>query len=171
MRWISYFILAYITLGIQTGLARAMDFHSSAPNFVLMAVVYISMNAPRDAALLGAFILGALQDLTSQGTMGLYSLSYGLVAMFVGSARQVAYREHPLTHFSLTLGGGLITAAILFIHGWLRGPHSGLMALVYTAIYSAVLAPIILGVLQRMKMVFKFQGARQGKWPAISGRP
>ena len=171
MRWISYFILAYLALGLQSGISRAMDYHGSGPNFVLMAVVFIALNAPRDPALLGGFILGALQDLTSQGTMGLYSFSYGLVAMFVGSARQVAYREHPLTHFSLTLGGGLMTALVLFVHGWLKKPHVSLMPLVYTAIYSAVLSVIVLGILQRMKSLFHFQSSRQGKWAGISGRP
>lgn len=187
MRWISYFLLAYVTLGLQTGIARAMQVKNAGPNLVLLAVVFVGMNAPREAALLGAFVLGALQDLTSQGTMGLYCLSYALVAMFVVTARQALYREHPLTHFSLTLSGGLITAAVLAIHGWLRppmlamggGPHAAAAAAVrpavlplfYTAIYSAVLAPFVLGVLQRMKRFFGFAPGRRVRWPAdVGGR-
>ena len=184
MRWISYFILAYVALGLQTGMGRAMQVKNAGPNLVLLAVVFVGMNAPREAALLGAFVLGALQDLTSQGTMGLYCLSYALVAMFVVTARQALYREHPLTHFSLTLSGGLITAAVLAIHGWLRppaagmgdGPHAAAAAvrpavlpLFYTAIYSAILAPIVLGVLQRMKRVFGFVPGRRVRWPAGAG--
>jgi rod shape-determining protein MreD len=174
MRWISYFILAYIALGLQAGIARAMDFHGTPPNLVLMAVIFIAMNAPRDAALLGCFILGAMQDLTSQGTMGLYSLSYGLVAMFVISAHQTVYREHPLTHFTLTLIGGVMTAVVIVVHGWIRpaGPrefagehlaaqHVGFMPLFYTAIYSAVLAPFVIGVLQKGKRAFQFQSAHR----------
>jgi rod shape-determining protein MreD len=170
MRWLAFAILAYFIIGMQTGMAEAMNFHQSGPNFVLMAVVFIAMNAPRDAGLLGGFILGALQDLTSGGTMGLYALSYGLVAMFVSNAKQVVYREHFLTHFSLTLGGGLLCGAVLFIHGWIKGPHVSLMPLIYTAIYSAILAIIVIGILQRLKLVFHFQSARAARWPGLSTR-
>ena len=126
MRWISYFILAYVILGLQTGIAAAMQWRNSGPNLVLLGVVFIAMNAPRNVALLGSFILGAMQDLCTQGTMGLYALSYGLVAMFVVTAQQAVYREHPLTHFSLTLIGGLITAGVLYVHDLIRPPGRGL---------------------------------------------
>ena len=34
MRWLSFFILAYIALGLQTGLSRAIQWDSATPNFV-----------------------------------------------------------------------------------------------------------------------------------------
>jgi rod shape-determining protein MreD len=174
MRWITYFILAYVALGLQTGIARAMDFHGASPNLVLLAVIFIAINAPRDAALLGCFILGVGQDLSSQGTMGLYAISYGLVAMFIISTQNAVYREHPLTHFTLAFIGGLMTAFVLGFHEWVR-PSSpreyagqslpvvrfALMPLFYTALYSAVLAPILIGILQKSKKVFRFQSARR----------
>lgn len=178
MRWISFFILAYIVLGLQTGIAGAMQWKSSGPNLVLLGVVFISMNAPRDVALLGSFILGGMQDLCTQGTMGLYAFSYGLVAMFVATAQQAVYREHPLTHFSLTLIGGLMTAAVVYIHGWIHPPQAPrtvdagghiaimrytLLPMIYTALYTAVLAPLLLFVLQRIKKFFQFQSPRGRK--------
>ena len=51
---------------------------------------------------------GVMQDLLTQTPLGLYALSYGLVGMFVVSTQEVVYREHPLTHFSLALVGGLL---------------------------------------------------------------
>ena len=181
MRWISYFILAYVTVGVQTGLGRAMQWHEAVPNFVLMAVVFVSMNAPREVGLLGSFILGAMQDLTAQGTVGLYGFSYGIVALFVMAVRQAVYREHPLTHASLALAGGLITAVILALHGWIHPPtpqmaggeevHAVRLAispLFYSALYTAVLAPIVIGFLQRIKTVFQFQTSRG--WNISRGR-
>jgi rod shape-determining protein MreD len=184
MRWSIYFILAYVTLGLQTGIAQAMQVNSAMPNLVLLSVVFIAMNAPRDAALLGGFVLGALQDLSTRGTMGLYALSYGLVAMFVSGARGLSRRDHPATQFSLTLGAGLMLAVVLAIHGWLHpaapatmeggvqlpAMRVAVLPLFYSAIYSALLAPIVLGILQRMKRVFRFSGGRQSPWTASYSR-
>jgi rod shape-determining protein MreD len=173
MSWLSFAILAYVTLGMQTGLSAALHVGGAGPNFVLMSVIFISLNAPRDSALLGAFVLGALQDLTSQGTMGLYSFSYGLVGLMVVSARQTIYRGHPLTHFSLTLVAGVLTALVLAIHDWIRPPGSDIRPAVgplfYSAFYSAVVAVVVLGALQRMKGFFRFRSTQRGKMPRIFG--
>ncbi|HEX4053363.1 MAG TPA: rod shape-determining protein MreD [Tepidisphaeraceae bacterium] len=157
MRWLSYFILAYVTLGLQAGVAHAMQWKTAEPNLVLLAVVFIALNAPRDAALLGCFILGVMQDLASGGTMGLFAFSYGLVALFITAIQQAVHRRHPLTHFTVALIGGILTAIILAIHGWVRPPGIHAMPLFFTAIYSAVLAPFVIGPLQRMNRVFRFQ--------------
>jgi rod shape-determining protein MreD len=173
MRWITYFILAYLTLGLQIGLAPYLRYQGAAPNLVLLAVIFIAINAPHDAALLGAFALGVLQDLLTQQQPGLFALSYGLVAMFVVSTQQVVYKSHPLTHLSLAVAAGLMTACIILLHGWLHPPGpkwaEGHMAAARLSpgveftrvIYTAVLAPFVLGVLQRMKRAFAFQPARR----------
>jgi rod shape-determining protein MreD len=175
MRWLSYFILAYITLGLQAGIARAIEWNTAEPNFVLLAVVFIALNAPHDTALLACFGLGAMQDLASGGTMGLFAFSYGLVALFILAVQQAVYRRHPLTHFMLVLVAGIGVALVLSIHGWLRPPgpenapgglrlppvHAPVLPLFYAAIYSAILAPLILGGLQRISRVFRFQSSRR----------
>jgi len=168
MRWISYFIFAYLALGFQMGISRAMETHNAGPNLVLLAVVFIAMNAPREGALLGAFILGTMQDLGTAGTMGLYAFSYGIVALFVLSARQVINREHLLTYFTVTLTGGCLTAFVLAIHGWLRPPGMPMLSMFFTALYTAVLAPPVLWIMQRMRRVFRFQPWRQVKLPSVS---
>jgi rod shape-determining protein MreD len=161
MLWVPYFILAYLTLGLQIGLRGYFEIGQAWPNLVLLAVVFIAINAPREAALLACFMLGVMQDLATQQTLGLFSLSYGLVAMFTVSTQQVVYREHPLTHFTLALIGSLMTGAVLLIHGWIHPPRLPAMAMFYSALYTAVLAPLVLGVLQRLRRAFAFQPARR----------
>ena len=160
MRWLSFFIFAYLTLGLQSGIARAMEWHSAGPNFVLLAVVFISLNAPRETALLACFMLGAMQDLTSQSTLGLFAFCYGLVALFIASIQQAVYRRHPVTQFILALLAGVLTAIILAIHGWIRPPSPPISPLFVTAVYSAILAPFVLGGLQQIAGVFHFQSRR-----------
>jgi rod shape-determining protein MreD len=175
MRWFAYFILAYVMLGLQLGLGAHMQFRGGSPNLVLLVVVFISLNAPRDEAMLGSLLLGAMQDLVTLEPMGLYALSYGLVAILISSAGQLTFREHPLTQLFMTLIGGIITASLLLVHGWIhplgparhegdavfRAVHQSPRLLAVSVIYTALLAPIVLGILQRMQRVFSFQPTRR----------
>jgi len=175
MRWFAFAILAYLAVGLQIGLAPYVRYHGASPNLVLLAVVFIAVNAPRDAALIACFTLGFLQDLVTQQQPGLFALSYGIIAMLVVNMQQVVYKGHPLTHFSLAMAAGVITAAIIIVHGWVRppGPRVADGAVVLPRVrvsatieltrvlYTAVLAPFVLGALQRAKTAFGFQGGRR----------
>jgi rod shape-determining protein MreD len=168
MRWIAYFILAYIMMGLQVGLSGVLRYQGAGVNFVLLAAVFIAMNAPRHAALLGCFWLGFMQDLTTQQPIGLFAFAYGLVAMFIVSTQPAVYRDHPLTHFSLVLAAGLMTGAVIVLQAWAHPTRSTEGAvriaptvLFATAIYTAVLAPFVLGLLQRIRRIFSFQPPRR----------
>jgi rod shape-determining protein MreD len=159
MRWLVFSILAYIAIGLQVGLSPYLRYDEGAPNFVLLAVIFIALNAPREPALLGAFLVGLLQDLMSTQGLGLYAFSYGLTAMLTISTQEIVYREHVLTHITLGLIGGLTTAVLLVLHGWapwLKSPVAPSGPFV-SAILTAVAAPIMLGVLQRGKRTFAFK--------------
>src|SRR4051794_6694718 len=116
MRWFTYVILAYVAIAVQIGLGTFVRYRGAEPNFVLLAALVLALNAPWEAALLGCFCMGVLQDLVTQQTPGLFALSYGLTGLVAVSIHQVLYREHPLTHFALALLGGLLTAAVLLLH-------------------------------------------------------
>ncbi|HXE53197.1 MAG TPA: rod shape-determining protein MreD [Tepidisphaeraceae bacterium] len=175
MRWLTFAIFAYLTVALQIGLGPFVGYHGATPNLVLLAAVFIALYAPRDAALLGCFVLGALQDMVTIQQPGLYALSYGLVALFVTGTQQMVYRDHPLTHFSLALVGGLVTEFILVLHGYIHPPaarmgdvHIVLPAirlsattLLIGALYTAILAPIAFAPLQRTKPWFGFQPGRR----------
>ena len=179
MRWLVYYIFAYVTLGLQIGLSPYVRYQGAAPNLALLGVIYIALNAPRDAALLAAFGIGVLQDLLSAQPPGLYAFSYGIVAMFVTGAQQVVYREHPLTQFSLTLAGGLVTMCVLLVHGWISPPGAHVVdgkiplsalrvapATLFTGVlYTAVLSPLVIGGLQRAKGIFAFKQQRRRAKP------
>jgi rod shape-determining protein MreD len=176
MRWLSFFIFAWIVGGVQLGAGAFLKIHGAELWLMLIAAVFISGNAPREAGLLGAFLLGLFQDLLTLQPPGLFALSYGLTAVMVMNSRQAAYSDHPLTHFVLTLGGGLMTAVILYIHAKIRPPEpmvaaegtlspSGieLWPLILSALYTAILAVPLLWLLRRTRPLFGFRAARQ-RW-------
>lgn len=164
MRWVSYFILAYIAVGVQFALSGFVEIKGAAPNLVLLVVIFLAVNGGREPVLLGSFLLGLMQDLLTLHPLGTWAVTYSLVAIFVLSTQEIVYREHPLTHFSLALTGGILCGVVLTVHGWIypllhgKGAgHGGGVAAFTSAIYTAVLAPVVLGVLQRMKRAFAFR--------------
>ena len=178
MRWFAYFILAYAALGLQLGLGRFADFKDATPNLVLLVVIFIAGNAPRDMALGSAFALGLMQDLLGLGPPGLYAAAYGLVALVVLRTQHSVYRDHPLTQLTVALVAGLIVALVVTMHGWVRpaGPQvvdNGLTIaavrapvgrLFVSAVYTAVLAPPVLWLLARTRRLFAFRTARARGW-------
>ena len=76
------------------------------------------------------------------------------------STQEFVYRENPLTHLTLGLVGGIVTALILVLHAWLKQPAS-IKAPFISAILTAAVAPILLGILQRMKRAFVFEEPRR----------
>jgi len=164
MRWLTYFILAYLALGLQVGLRGFVEVRGATPNFVLMIVVFLAINGAREPVLIASFLLGVMQDLFTQQPLGTWAIAYSLVGASVYSTQEIVYPKHPLTHFSLTLLGGILAGVVLTIHGWIypliHGHETGVGAAgeigVYlaSALYSAVLAPLFLGVLHRLRKAF-----------------
>ena len=165
MRWAAYAILVYVAIGIQIGVADFARVGGSGarPDLVLLAVIFIAVNAPRDQALLGAFGIGLIADLVTVGPLGLYALAYSLVGMFVVSTQELVYKAHPVTHFALGLAGGLIAGAMVLIHGWVRGPSVSVTGVLGSALYTALLAPVVLGLLHLVRGAFAFQSRRRAR--------
>jgi rod shape-determining protein MreD len=170
MRWLAFAILAYLAVAVQIGLG------GGGVNVVLLAAAFVALNAPREQGLLGCVLLGLLQDLVTQHPVGLYALSYGLGGLMVVAAAQVVYREHPLTHFAMAMLMGLLTAAVLVLHGWIHPPGPPVMVdgqtvlgairlsaweLVLGAFYTALAAPVMIWPMQRLRRVFGFEAVRR----------
>ena len=60
------------------------------------------------------------------------------------------------------LVGGLLLAAVVAIHGWIKGPPGvSVMDLFTSALYTAFLAPIVLGLLHLTRKAFAFTRRRR----------
>lgn len=162
MRTAAYLILAYVVLGAQVGLAPYIRI-GAPPNLVLLAAIFIALNAPKEAALLGCFGLGLMQDLLTQQSLGVFAFSYGLIGMLVIGTQNLLYRDHPLTWVLLGFFGSLICTIILVIYGVLPasdGARIGAGKLIAMMLYTTILSPIVLYLLQRMRKSFGFHKRR-----------
>ena len=166
MRWWTFLILAYVIVAVQLGLSGYANWGRLAPNLVLPAAVFVAINAKREEALLGALLLGLMQDLFTQSPLGLYAFAYALAGLFVVGTSSSGKRDHPVTHLALTLGAALVVNAVVWfnelVHPRLHGDAAGSAPSVWLALagslYTAVLGVLVLGVLSRMKKVFAFKG-------------
>lgn len=170
MRWVSYILLAYLITAIHLGLAGFLNWGQAAPNLVLPVAVFIAINAGREEALLGVFLLGLLQDLFTHQPMGLNAFSYSLAALFVVGAQPAVYRDHPLTHLFVTLAAALVIGGAGIFNEWAypllhgqAGVSPGWMGALLSAVYSAALAPVILYPLVRVKWIFGFRHDRHDR--------
>ena len=162
MRWIPVLLLAYIAIGIQLGISPEARIHGFGPNLGLLVIVFVALGAPREPALLACVLIGGMQDLATQQAPGLYALSYGIVGYLVVGMQNVVYREHPLTHATLVLIGGIISGGVIWIHGrFPPGPRVSMTLLLGTAVYTAILAPPALWAMQRGRRMFGMTALRR----------
>jgi rod shape-determining protein MreD len=177
MRGIAFAILAYVALAFQIGLAPHVDWRGATPNLVLLAAVFIGMNAKREPAMVGCFLLGLVQDVLSGQALGIYAFSYGLAAMLVTESAQAVYRDHPLTHVSLVFITGVIAMFVSLVAGLIHpaAPASvdGSVPAARVAfgiefrrlVYTTILGPFVLWALTRLRKTFAFKGSyRKRKW-------
>ena len=176
MRWPAYFLLAYVMLGVQLGTGAFTGVRGVGPDLMLLVVVFVALNAPPAEAMLGGLLLGAMQDLVTLQPMGLFAFAYGGVAWATGRSAEHVRRGHPLTHVAFALLGGLATGVLVVVHDWVRpagpavvtagtavaravriGPRTALVS----AVYTAVLAPVVIGPLTRLNTVFGFDPAHR----------
>jgi rod shape-determining protein MreD len=163
MRWFPVLLLAYVAIGIQAGISPEVRVHGFGPNLGLLIIVFVALGAPREQALLACVLIGAMQDLATQQAPGLYALSYGLIAWLIVGLQNVVYRQHPLTHATFVLLGGIISGLIIWIHGRVLPPPASLSMVPGTAIYTAILAVPALWALQRSRRAFGMSSQRRGR--------
>ncbi len=161
MRFIPTLILAYLVLGLQSGLAQHIQIRDASPNLVLPVVIFIALYASRDSALLGSYLIGLMQDILSMMPLGVNPLIYAAITAAVRMTQPAIHREHWLTHVLLGLAGGVLQGAILTIVGLRMPPRPPLEMLVISTLYTAALCPFLLKPLLMSKRIFGFQPQRK----------
>ncbi|HEX8339568.1 MAG TPA: rod shape-determining protein MreD [Tepidisphaeraceae bacterium] len=161
LRWVPFFVLAYLALGLQSGLGGVAQIGGGPLNVVLIAVAFIAINARQHAAVGGCFVLGLLHDLIGTGPLGGYALAYTLVAFLMAGTDRALNVEHAWTHFVVVFLGGIVTAIVLWLQGrvGVYGQPIPLWPNVAGAFYTSVLAIFVLRGLTKLRKRFRFKGS------------
>ncbi len=113
MRWLTFALLAAMTICFQTTLAQKLGAFGVYPDFMLILVVHYTLHAHNADGLLAGWLMGLLVDLTSVQEQGLVAVVYGLIALAIWSIRDLMFTKHPLTHFSVTFLSCFVVQLVL----------------------------------------------------------
>jgi rod shape-determining protein MreD len=149
-------LLGYLAVGVQVGLNGFVH-----PNVVLIVAVFLALFTPRETARVACFVLGLMQDLLTQQTLGLFAVSYGIIGIVIGNSQAMVFRERPLTHVTATAIGSLITWSILIVHGWIFGPPPSIGGAFSSSLLSVIVAPLLIRGLMYLRPMIGIRVARR----------
>jgi cell shape-determining protein MreD len=186
MNWAAAAILSWIALGLDVGLASALQLGSGGvrPAFTIMLLAYFACHAPKQDALWIALFLGVVMDLTqetfSPGSMGTvtivgpiaagYVVATMLVVMLRGSIMRGSLLAMPFLAGVSVLAVQLVMVTMIEARSWYDvsveidatgGLWRGLLIALYTAVVAVPATPL-LGAL-RPVLAFGHQG-RSRAW-------
>lgn len=170
MRWPAFILVAYFAIGLQLGLNGVLGWGAWMPSLPLVFVLFVALHAPAQAALLGALLVGLGHDAISAVPLGTYTFTYGIVALASIQLRQVMYREHPLTHATLTLLMGLLLAILFAMGNFLRARIAPAGDLLYAptigptlamSVTTAIVAVPMIWMLRKVRRMFAFRDSAE----------
>ena len=162
MRWIRFFLVAYIVVAVQFALRGALGWGVWTPNLVFLLVVFVGMHALIEPAMIAGLVLGLMHDVIASHGIGTYALAYTILAAIAVQLRGVMYSDHIVTHVMMPFALGLLLLLYLLLRQWLRNLYfpfdhpvsfgAGFASLVVTTI----LAVPALWLLRHFRRAFAF---------------
>jgi len=171
MRWVLFFILAYLVVLFQTTAGRLLMVRTSSlgtigPDVTALVAVFVAFHAYHWAdVMLAAWSLGLVVDLTTAAgpggptVVGPMAVAYALTAGLLFHVREAFFRERVLTQallawaFCLLAHGMWVTAQSLLAHGRMTWSAYGrwLGQAAALAFYTAALMPLAHFCLRRCR--------------------
>lgn len=161
MRWKSFFIFLFGLSVINASSVRDAISMSSlhiGPDLLLIFLVFFALSCDRQDAILISFAIGFAADVSSAAMlMGPCTISYGLLGGMISLfRRQVVMRrfvyQSIMLFFAGALAGGLVELLVSVKSGTIDFNMYPFILL--TALYSAVIGPVIWLVLNRPLSLF-----------------
>jgi rod shape-determining protein MreD len=112
MRWMTFFILAYIAAVLQStllGLLTGAAVGGATANLLLALALYYALAARRVEAPWACMTLGLIADLGSSYPFGVYTAAFGAVGWGVCRIRAQLFGEHPISVLIVSL---VLTAVV-----------------------------------------------------------
>ena len=149
MRWLTYAILAVITLTLQGSVAFRFELAGLRPDWMLAVVVLVALYARPQDAVIGAWCLGLAADLMTLERLGFMALTYALIAWLVVAVRPFLFRYRAATQLLVTVAAALLVQSVWGVYrlcvypdpAWSAGGAWAEIGL--GAIYTGLWAPLI----------------------------
>ncbi len=111
-----YMVLVLLGCAIlQVVLPNAVGLYEALRiQFALIAVVYFSLELDWFAAAVTGVAGGLILDMFSGGRIGIYALSYGVVALLVGRVQERLFKDNSLTIAAVIVAASFLSSILVF---------------------------------------------------------
>ena len=178
MNWMAFFVIAWIALGLDTGLRSTLELGNTgiSPSFMMCFAVFVAMNATTGTALWSCMILGLLVDLATTlsykpdgaiTVLGPHAVGYVLAGQLVLTLRVWMLRRNPLSFAVLCCMAFLVAnVVVVFLYTMRSFMGDGLMwnaseevaARVGSSIYTALVGVLVVIALMPLTGLLGFGG-------------
>ena len=143
MRWLTFFILAYVATVLQStllGLMTGATVGGATVNLLFILALYYALSARKSDAPWACMALGLMADLASSYPFGVYAAAFAVAGWGVTRIRSHLVGEHPISvlfmSFILTFLLEVIVGAVAFksTTPWGYLLSTALLTAVFTAI-------------------------------------
>ena len=152
MRWFSFIIILLIAALLEAGNLLnvfAIGGWTIRPSILITLLVFYSFSCrPRDA-IICSFVIGLVADLTGD-VMGPHMICFGLLGLLLNQSNQILYAKRAIYKAIIVFAIYIIAETFSHWLGLLKGldvKDSYYSILLFTAIYSALISPIIWSIL------------------------
>ena len=154
MRWLTFFILAYVATVLQStllGLMTGATVGGATVNLLFILALYYALTARKSDAPWACMALGLMADLASSYPFGVYAAAFAVAGWGITRIRSHLVGEHPLSvlfmSFILTFLLEVIVGVVAFKS---RTPWGYLLSTaLLTALFTAIAAVPVHWLLRR----------------------
>ncbi|MBP9002777.1 MAG: rod shape-determining protein MreD [Candidatus Hydrogenedentes bacterium] len=141
---------------IQTSWPESLKLQETAPDLVLVLVVFYAMRDGEEKAMFTGLVGGLYQDIAVDTVLGHHVLAYVCVGFLAGTLSLRLVTEHPIVKAGLVFLAGLTQTALFCLIQYLQEPARGLLVPwlamgVPASSYSALVSPLLFIVAGRRR--------------------
>ncbi len=152
MRWFSFVLILLIAALLEAGNLLnvfAIGGWYVRPGILITLLVYYSFSCrPRDA-IICSFVIGFAADLTGD-VMGPHMICFGLLGLLLNQSNQILFAKRAIYKAMIVFAVYFIAETFSHWLGLLKGldaKDSYYSILLFTAVYSAIISPVIWSIL------------------------
>lgn len=168
MRWFSFIVILLIAIILEAGNLLnvfAIGGWYIRPAILITLLVYYSFSCQPHDAIICSFLIGFAADLTGD-VMGPHMICFGLLGLLLNQSNQILFAKRAIYKAMIVFAIYLIAETFSYWLGILKGletTDSYYSIMLFTAVYSAVISPILWSILSTVSGGFSAMKSNTGR--------
>lgn len=155
MRWFSFILILLVATLLEAGNMLnvfAIGGWTIRPSILITLFVFYAFSCESHDAIICSFVIGFAADLTTE-VMGPHMICFGLLGLLLNHSNQILFAKRAIYKALIVFAVYLIAETFSYWLGFLKGLDAQgnyYSILFFTALYSAIISPIIWSVLSAL---------------------